>query len=116
MDDLSLKPKQPEKEKKSFFEDKRKERKGAFYILIGIVLVCLLHFIFMNLYRMRDDKIKETVAEMYKDSVRTVIKIDTVYVPGKVVESNFEACYDVSDANHILITVKNGVVEVSNND
>lgn len=114
MDDLSLKPKQPEKEKKP--ESSYSAKKASTVILFGIVLVCLLHFIFVNLYRMRDDKIKEAVAEMYKDSVRTVIKIDTVYVPGKVVESNFEACYDVSDANHILITVKNGVVEVTNND
>lgn len=113
MEDLSLKPRQPEKEKRSFSSA---EKKGAAIFTIGILLATGLAFFLLNIRNCANQKIIDDTKASMNDSVKTIVKIDTVYVPGKVVESDFEACYDVSDCNTILITVKNGVIEVSNND
>lgn len=48
-----------------------------------------------------------------KVEVRTVVKVDTVVVPGKVINSIAKVYYDVSDANVISVTVTNGVIEVT---
>jgi hypothetical protein len=102
MDNLSLKPKKTEEPKQ-----KRKWVINSVYalLLLNIVICFLLFFI----WTIKDRKLA-------KDNTQHVVKIDTVYIPGKVVESNFEACYDVSDVNTIHVTVKNGVVNVESGD
>lgn len=114
MDDLSLKPKQPEKEPKQTINVS--SAKVSTILLFAVVLVSLLSFYLVTINKMKDDKLTREAVEAYKDSVKTVIKIDTVYVPGKITQSNFDAYYDVSDCNTIRVTVTNGVVEVVSED